>query len=125
MPEPPPVMRIVFPVSFIVTCSFTLLVQPCDSLRRAMNGFHSHTEWRLLPTPGVLHQGSRTGCAEACRREVVHSRLERSDRFDRPSPMPAFEYSRGEVRVSADRSRRLARIDSHPQAAGLKMPRGN
>src|SRR6266567_9354523 len=103
----------------------TVLFQLSDSRRLTMSRLHSCTVKQLLPTPGVRHQAPRIDCAEASRRGVAHSRLERSDRSGRSSPVLAFESSQGAARVSVDRSHMPARTDSPLRGVGLRTPRGN
>src|SRR5262249_14685626 len=101
------------------------LFQQSDSRRPTMTRFHLCNARRLLPTLGVPHQGSHTDYAAADLRGTDHWRLEQSDRFYRPSPKQAFELSRGEVQVLADRSRMPSRIGSPLRAVARKKPHGN
>src|SRR5579863_6612193 len=105
--------------------SVTVLFQPSDSRRLTMIRLHSCTVKRLLPTPGVRHPAPRIDCAEASRRGVAHSLLERSDRSGRSSPVLAFESSQGAARVLVDRSYIPVRTDSPLRSVGLRTPRGN
>src|SRR6266702_2299273 len=81
----------------------TVLFQPSDSRRLTMIRLHSCTVKRLLPTPGVRHQAPRIDCVEASRRGVAHSRLERSDRSGRSSPVLASKTPKGAAGLAVDR----------------------